>query len=160
MTNSLAKNIPEVAEAVVEMIRLLDDTPLEIEAALTLTVKMPNGSYRKKAVNHENCLFLKSAYVGARSATILCFASESTSEEYSSVEIPMNNVDKTIPLFAATLREAMGITTEQTNTLKWSLKRTLVAVEGVLAVKRDEEESKKMALIGESYSANSDFGMF
>lgn len=148
----------EISQHINKVVEALSEQMFTLEAPMTMTVRRKDASYRKLSIGANSEFFLTDAYIGASDKLILCLSpvevsilEEGRNDEIESVEVQMDKMDETFPLFGVWMRDAMGVETESEK-----------AVEVFDALRRKAEVAREKELVEahRSLATNPLFGMF
>lgn len=135
-----------------EVIAKLGDQWFEVDGTPLVTVKYPDGQFKKKPLIAGWNFKLEYAYVGQRGALIFGLTPEDA-QEYSFIEMDAKQMDSTFPLVGPAVAPLFGLEGEKMH----------VILEEVIAKRMTEETERKQKELVEaetSYDDNEEYGMF
>ncbi|SCW95855.1 hypothetical protein [Ancylobacter rudongensis] len=137
-----------------ELVQLGGDIFSEIEPAEPMTVKYPDGVYKKKPILPGLEFALRSVYVGASGKTIFCFEPEDA-QEWSLLEVPAGEVDHRFPLFGSVVAKLFNIATDEEDfTNVWKL------ILSSAAERKQKAQEEARQAENQTYRDNPTFGRF
>jgi hypothetical protein len=165
MTRRVTKPKPPLSEERAEILnviceRLTDARKgeiYEVPGTPIFTVKLEDGSYRKKTLDPGQELMFSSVYVGASHKPIFVFEPVD-SRPYTQVEMNAKDIDNVLPQFASEMFEAFPDIDAVTMTKLVSMLEAQVA--GELRSQREQQREKEAESAANTYANHPLYGRF
>lgn len=135
-----------------EIIEKLGDQWFEVDGTPTVTVKYPDGQFKKKPLIAGWNFKIEYAYVGQRGTLIFGLTPEDA-QEYAFIEMDAKQMDNTFPMVGPSVAPLFGLEGEKMH----------VILEEVIAKRMTEEAEAKKAEIAKAetnYDNIEEYGMF